>query len=65
MPPPRLWDRAIPTSFILRGLSFPLHEFFHGLLLFYGVQLHHITPNGVLHIACFIALCECFLGIQP
>jgi hypothetical protein len=28
------------------------------------VQLHHLTPNSILHIACFITLCESFLGID-
>jgi hypothetical protein len=36
-----------------------------GLLHFYGIQMHHLTPNGVLHIACFITLCEGFLGTRP
>jgi hypothetical protein len=31
----------------------------------YGVQLHQLTPNSILHIACFITLCESFLGIEP
>jgi hypothetical protein len=31
----------------------------------YGVQLHQLTPNLILHIACFITLCESFLGIEP
>jgi hypothetical protein len=29
------------------------------------VQLHHLTLNSILHIACFITLCESFLGIDP
>jgi hypothetical protein len=32
---------------------------------FYGVQLHQLMPNYILHIACFIMLCESFLGIDP
>ena len=36
-----------------------------GLLYAYGIQLHDLTPNGVLHIACFFVLCECFLGVHP
>lgn len=36
-----------------------------GLLFFFGCQLHHLTPNGVLHIANFIMFCECFLGTAP
>jgi hypothetical protein len=31
----------------------------------YGVQLHQLTPNLILHIACFVTLCESFLGIEP
>jgi hypothetical protein len=29
------------------------------------VQLHQLTPNSILHIACFVTLCESFLGIEP
>jgi hypothetical protein len=52
-------------AFLLRGLSLPAHEFLRGLLFVYGVQLHQLTPNSILHIACFITLCESFLGIEP
>jgi hypothetical protein len=24
-----------------------------------------LNPNTILHLACFITLCECFLGIEP
>jgi hypothetical protein len=52
-------------TFLLRGFSLPAHEFLHGLLFVYGVQLHQLTPNSILHIACFVTLCESFLGIEP
>jgi hypothetical protein len=52
-------------AFLFRGLSVPAHEFLHGLLFVNGVQLHQLTPNSILHVACFITLCECFLGIDP
>jgi hypothetical protein len=52
-------------AFLLRGLSLPAHEFLRGLLFVYGVQLHQLTPNSLLHIACFVTLCESFLGIEP
>ena len=29
------------------------------------MELQHHTPNGVQHIAAFVALCEGFLGISP
>jgi hypothetical protein len=57
--------RVMFLAFLLRGLSLPAHEFLRGLLFVYGVQLHQLTPNLILHIACFITLCEFFLGIDP
>jgi hypothetical protein len=57
--------RVMFLAFLLRGLSLPAHEFLHGLLYVYGVQLHQLTPNSILHIACFVTLCESFLGIEP
>jgi hypothetical protein len=52
-------------AFLLCGLSCPAHEFLRGLLFVYGVQLHQLTPNSILHIACFVTLCESFLGVDP
>jgi hypothetical protein len=57
--------RVMFLDFLLRGLSLPAHEFLRGLLFVYGVQLHQLTLNSILHIACFITLCESFLGINP
>jgi hypothetical protein len=61
--PAGFWLRFL--AFVLHGLSFPLHDFLHGLLFTYGIQLHDLNPNTILHIACFIMLCKCFLGIEP
>jgi hypothetical protein len=52
-------------AFVLHGLSFPPHDFLRDLLFAYGIQLHDLNPNTILHIACFITLCECFLGVEP
>jgi hypothetical protein len=52
-------------AFLLCGFSLLANEFLRGLLFIYGVQLHHLMPNSLLHIACFITLCEAFLGINP
>jgi hypothetical protein len=65
IPKPPSGFRMMFLAFLLRGLSLPAHEFLRGLLFVYGVQLHQLTPNSVLHIACFITLCESFLGIEP
>jgi hypothetical protein len=62
-PPPGF--RVMFLAFLLHGFSLPSHEILHGLLFVYGMQLHLLTPNSLLHIACFITLCEAFLGIEP
>jgi hypothetical protein len=65
IPKPPSGFQVMFFDFLLRRLSLPAHEFLRGLLFIYGVQLHQLTPNSVLHIACFITLCESFLGIEP
>jgi hypothetical protein len=65
IPKPPSSYRVMFLSFLLRGLSLPSQEFLRGLLFIYGVQIHKLTPNSILHIACFVTLCESFLGIEP
>ena len=48
-----------------QGFAIPAHKFLRGLLDYYKVELRHLTPNGVQHIAAFITLCEGFLWISP
>ncbi|KQJ89022.1 hypothetical protein BRADI_4g22988v3 [Brachypodium distachyon] len=64
-PRPRPGERVVFYDFVIRGLSLPVHFFFHALLLAYGLQMHDLTPNSYLHIACFVTLCECYLGVKP
>ena len=65
VPRPAAGERVCFIDFVNRGFSFPVHDFFRGLMYAYGVQLHDFTPNSILHVACFIVMCECFLGIHP
>jgi hypothetical protein len=65
IPKPPSGYRVMFLAFLLRGLSLLAHKFLRGLLFVYGVQLHQLMPNSILHIACFITLCESFLGIDP
>ena len=58
-PRPRDDERVCFVDFVNRGFAFPVHEFVRGLMYAYGVQLHDFTPNAILHISCFIVLCEC------
>jgi hypothetical protein len=64
IPKPPSSFRVMFLAFLLCELSFPTHEFLPGLLFVYGLQLHQLTPNSILHIACFITLWESFLGIK-
>jgi hypothetical protein len=43
----------------------PLHWFLCSLLWFYDLELHHLIPSGVQHIAAFMTLCKAYLGIDP
>src|SRR5579883_1767961 len=52
-------------SFCERGFALPASDFFRELLQFYGLELHHLTPNGVSYIANFQHFFEAFLGIEP
>ena len=47
------------------GLVVPPHPFIQGLLHHYQIELQHLNPNGIQHIAAFIAMCEGYLGIEP
>ncbi|KAK1649227.1 hypothetical protein QYE76_067032 [Lolium multiflorum] len=64
-PNPPMEYRVSFVDHLIRGLSSPIHDFLRGLLFVYGIQLHQLTPNSILHISIFITLCECFLGITP
>ena len=48
-----------------RGLGLPCSFFFSGLLRYYRIHLHHLTPNSFVQISIFVHLCKAFLGIDP
>jgi hypothetical protein len=64
VPRPAKGFRVMFLALLYRDLSLPSHEFLHGLLFVYDVHPHQLTPNSILHIACFIMLCEAFIGIR-
>jgi hypothetical protein len=47
------------------GFGTPLQQFPYSLLQYYGLELHILTPSGVLHIGAFMSLFEAYLGIAP
>jgi hypothetical protein len=50
------------TAFYEREFGMPPHRFLRSLLWYYGLELHHLTPSRVLHIATFVTLCKAYLG---
>ena len=64
-PAPEEGERVIFRSHCLRGLGLPASSFFRSFLEFYGLQPHHLTPNTVVLLSAFVALCEGFLGVLP
>jgi hypothetical protein len=52
------------THFHERGYATLTHKFIWELLHYYQIELQHVNPNGIQHIAAFIMLCEGFLGIS-
>jgi hypothetical protein len=53
------------VAFYEWGFGLPSHRFLYSLLQSYGLELHHLTPSGILHVAVFVTLCDAFLGVEP
>jgi hypothetical protein len=53
------------AAFYERGFGAPSHWFLHSLLQFYGLELHHLTSSGILHMVAFVTLCEPCMGVEP
>ena len=47
------------------GFVTPAHRFLQRLLHYYKIELQHLNPNEIQHMAAFVALCGGFLGISP
>ena len=58
-------ETIVFCDFVERGLALSVSEFFYALLQFWGIQLHHLTPQSILHLSFFTHFCEAFLGILP
>ena len=58
-------ETVVFRDFVERGIAVPVSKFFHALLHFWGIQLHHLTPQSILHLSIFTHFCEAFLGILP
>jgi hypothetical protein len=45
-------------TFYEHGFGVPSYRFRHSSLQFYDLELHHLTPLGILQMAAFVTLCE-------
>ena len=53
------------APFHQRGLTVPPHPFFWVLLHHYQIELQHLNPNGIQHIAAFIMIARGVWGSSP
>ena len=64
-PTPDTHEIVVFSHFFYGGFALLTSKFFRGILSFYGISLHHLNPNSIVHIANFVHVCEAFLGIKP
>ena len=57
VPMPEPHERVVFLTHFIRGLGFPLHPFFRGLMFYYGLDFHDLAPNFILNILAFIVVC--------
>src|SRR3954462_8542180 len=65
VPTPKPTERVVFIPHFFHGLGFPLHPFVRGLMYYYWIDFHDLSPNSFLNISAFIVVCEAFLCIQP
>jgi hypothetical protein len=65
VPTPRVGEIVVLMSHIKRGISFPLSDFCSAVLDFFQVQPFQLSPNSVMIMSGFTALCEGYLGVMP
>jgi hypothetical protein len=55
---------VVRAAFYGWGFGLSSHQFLRSLLRSYGLELHHLTPSGILHMAAFVTLCEANIRIE-
>jgi hypothetical protein len=53
------------AAFYEWGFGAPSHRLLCSLLLFFSLELHHLTTSGILHMVAFVTLCEAYMGVEP
>ena len=57
-------ERVVFLPHFVRRLGFPLHPFVRGIMYYYGIDFHDLSPKSFLNISTFIVVCEAFLRIR-
>ena len=65
VPSPEPNENVVFVSHFIRGLGLALDPFVRGLTSYYGLDVHDLAPDSLLHISSFIVVCEAFLRITP
>lgn len=63
-PRPEVNKAVVFKDFFACGLRFPLVHFLRSVLESFNVQLHHLTPNGILYLTKISWSCESY-GSEP
>jgi hypothetical protein len=64
--PPLVRGYAVAcTTFYERGFGVPSHRFLCSLLHSYSLELHHLSPLGIVHMVPFVTVCEAYMGFEP
>jgi hypothetical protein len=64
-PAPTKGHAVVCMTFYERGFGVLSHWFLRYLLQSYGLELHNLTPSGIMHMTAFVTLCEANIGIEP
>lgn len=56
---------VVLASFYEHGFVFPPNPLVRGILFYYGLELQNLHSNTILHIACYVTLCEAYLSMAP
>src|SRR3954463_15292980 len=64
-PSPQAGEKVYLKAQLVHGVSLPISHFFLSVLNHYKVQPHNLSPNSILVLSNFAALCEGYLGIRP
>ena len=63
IPTPEPYEKVVFLTHFVCGLGFPLHPFVRGIMYYYGIDFHDLSPNFFLNISTFIVVCEAFLRV--